>query len=199
MHCDRCSAPKSDWGSLVPLRQSSQPAVDQIDRHRVLERQEHIGAIDAVETALHAEEPWLRIPFAHDADDAVVVLVDVDRLADAVAAAEDLLVEPVADHRHRLPPRVVVGAPATAVAKRHLQHREELAVDRIATELNRAADAPCACRHHRGRDGIKRGLPGCPMLMHQRHGVGVGQRIRRLLAGGAIAGPPRVDLRHEQP
>ncbi len=99
------------------------------------ERREHIlrlavelrGVAIGEAPAGHGVEHRRRTPRLQHADDAHVRVAQAQHLADTVAAAEQLAVEIVGDHRHPRMPRIVVRAPAAAVAERHVEHGEEIA------------------------------------------------------------------------
>ena len=143
------------------------------------------------------EKLRLRVPVIYNTHNAKDVVVDRDRLAQAVAAAKHLLVQVIADHHCRYLTRVIVRAPAAAVLKRHIQHGEKLAVHCIATGIDQAAILVGALRHNRTPHRNDRRLTNGPMLTHQRHCIDIGQRSRRL-AIFAVIRPPRIDLRDEE-
>ena len=63
--------------------------------------------------------------FEH-ADHAEFAVVPAHRLADAVRAAEGLLVGLLAEHHHGLGAGIRLRIPGAAVEKRHIEHREEV-------------------------------------------------------------------------
>ncbi len=144
----------------------------------------------------HVVDPRLRLPGSEHADDAVVVVVEVDALADAVGAAEQLVVELAVDDDDIAARLVFVRAPGPAVFERHLEHGKEVGIGGAPRDLERPQ-----LRIGRRQDeagGVHRGLTRRRVCLHQRLGIGVAEHVRRLAVLVAMVRSEVVDLRHEQ-
>ncbi len=137
-----------------------------------------------------------RAPFVEHADDAQGMAFDAQVAAGAVGAAEQLLVERLADHRHARAGVVLAGGPGAAVAQRHVEHREEVGggVARI-DQLRRGAGLV-------GRDddvaaGSQR-LPQAALLLQQGFRIEAGQLALRFFAGAVAAHRFGIELHVEQ-
>ena len=113
-------------GELVPAVQpvARDAQLGQIARRH--ERNEHIitrgegsGAVEVVETRR-------RPPRVQHADDAKVPPGQAHALADAVAAAEQLVVQRLGNHRHTRLVAVIGSQPGAAVGEWHIEHRKEI-------------------------------------------------------------------------
>ena len=166
---------------LVRLAGFRLPAVG-IAVHRQFQRLapavRHVGVLGILERAVvEVEELGTRRPRLEHAHHAILDLAELDRLADAVRAAEDLLVGFVVQHDDGLRPLVGGRVPALAVLERHVEHGEELVrghaqlgVERLDAVAFRDDQRARLVHHHaaRGRLGAV-----------QVHGVAVGQQLRR--------------------
>ncbi len=154
-------------------------AVGELEVTRGTQRQKHIlgrrvtaGDIDIVE--MRARPP--AIEYAHDANG---VITKLQRLAGAVLATEQLVIELAGNHRHPRLAIIVSRGPWTPIQHRRLEHRKEIGggvacirVERIHAGLHRL--------HWHRSTGHQR-LPICTLGTQKVHAVGPCQLIRRLL------------------
>jgi hypothetical protein len=92
-------------------------------------RERHVRLLGlAVAVGVEVVELRRRAPVAEHADHAEIVAGQPHRLADAVAAAEQLVVELLRQHHHPAATRVLVGAPAVAVQERRANIGKKSAV-----------------------------------------------------------------------
>ncbi len=120
-----------------------------------------------------------RCPRLQHAHHAVLDLAELDRLANAVGIAKNLLVGLVAQHDHRLRAFIGRGVPALAVRERHVEHAKELV--RRNTHLRIERLHACALRDQQ-RAGLVHDHAACGGLRAvQEHRVAVGHQLRRVL------------------
>ncbi len=148
---------------------------------------------------LYVIKDRLGIPGIEHANHSVVPSFDVDRLAHAVFAAEQLRVEFAADDGHHAERCLSSSAlQALPYLTRRFDQGEELAVDGVSADVERMP--ALLRRHYRRPDDVHRRLQlsrGGSRI--KGHGIDVGKRVDRFVVAVPLgARPPGIDLRNEQ-